>query len=109
MISRYYLKFVALIIIVLCLMQPLACFEHPCASCLGALDTSNTHDAPGDRTHNHDQDNCDSSVCCAEYVNMNDRTIVVYSPVISKLAPFEKHQQLPDIVASIYIPPRHVS
>jgi hypothetical protein len=103
------MKIVALIILIVSLLQPLACFAHPCDSCLGNVDTANTSGTSGSHSHNHDADDCDSSVCCAEYVTMDSEITVKFAPLVSALVTTERYQKLPTVVMPIFIPPQNLT
>lgn len=59
--------------------------------------------------HNQDVDNCDSTVCCAQYVSLNSWFAVVYAPLVSVFVTFEPYQKLPDVVIPIFIPPQNLA
>jgi hypothetical protein len=103
------MKIVALIILLLSLLQPLACFAHPCDSCLGNVDAADTSDTSGNPSHNNDADNCESSVCCAEYVNPDSGVTLKYAPLVSVLVMTERYQKLPTVVIPIFIPPQNLA
>ena len=106
MVSVPYMKALSLIILLLCLLQPLACFGHPCDSCLGNPDIVDTPGKSGSIPHNHDADSCDSTVCCAEYINRNSGFTVVYAPLVSLVVTPEQYQELPMVVIPIFVPPQ---
>jgi hypothetical protein len=109
---RIEMKIAALIILVLFLLQPLACFAHPCDSCLGkpdSADTSGTTGTTGSSTHSQDADNCDSTFCCAVYLHDDTRAAIIYLPLVSALFPPERSQKLPKIVIPIFIPPQKLA
>ncbi len=100
------MKTVALIVLLLCLLQPLACYAHPCASCLDYPDTEDTSGKSGNHSHDQDTDSCDSTVCCAEYVNLSPDNTVIYAPLVSVVVTPETFQKLPKIVIPIFVPPQ---
>lgn len=102
------MKAVSFIILMLCLLQPLACFAQPCSSCLRASDTVDISDEAGDHSAQHDSDDCASTLCCAEYILQNIINAVSYAPVISRTVAFEQLQRLPRIVIPIFIPPQNL-
>ena len=57
--------------------------------------------------HNQDVDNCDATVCCAQYVSLTDWVAVVYTPLVTMFVPFERYQKLPDVVIPIFSPPQN--
>jgi hypothetical protein len=103
------MKIVALIILIVSLLQPLACFAHPCESCLGNVDTADTSGTSGSNSHNQDIDSCDSTVCCAEYVPMDSEITIKYAPLVSVLVATERYQKLPTVVIPIFIPPQNLA
>lgn len=109
MVLKKFKKIIALIILILCLLQPLVCFSHPCASGLGCLDTMETSETSENDTHNQNADNCDLTVCCAEYVNSIDSIGAAYDPLVSVFATPERESMLPKIVMPIFIPPQILS
>lgn len=100
------MKMIALIILLLSLLQPLACFAHPCDSCLGNTDTENTSDKTEKQTHHHDSDNCDSTVCCAVYIELHSDSTPNYAPLVSIIITPEWHQKLQEVVFPIFVPPQ---
>ena len=100
------MKMLALIIIVLCLLQPVACFAHPCDSSLGSPVAADTSGKTGCPSHNQDADSCDSTVCCAECIYLNPGISVVYAPLVSLLVTPEKYKKLPKVIIPIFVPPQ---
>ena len=103
------MKAVSLLILALYLLQPLACFTHPCDSCLGNPDTVDTSGTSGNNSHIQDADSCDSTVCCAVYVNLNSEITVMYAPLVSVIDTHERYQELPNVVMPIFIPPQNLA
>lgn len=103
------MKVVALIILALCLLQPLVCFAHPCESGLGSVDMVDTADGSGGHSHNQDSDSCDSTVCCAECIQLHSGITLTYAPLVSVLRVPERHQNLPQVVIPIFVPPQSFS
>jgi hypothetical protein len=102
-----YMKMVSLIIVVLYLLQPLACFAHPCDSCLGNQDIVDTTGNSKSHTHSQNADNCDSTFCCADYVVQLTGITVNYTPLVSSFVMPERYNKLPTIVIPIFIPPQN--
>ena len=100
------MKTMALLILMLCLLQPVACFAYPCDSSLGAPDTVDSSGKSGCPSHNQDADSCDSTVCCAEFTHLNDGISVAYAPLVSLLVTPEKYQKLPKVIIPIFVPPQ---
>ena len=93
----------------LCLLQPLAVFTHPCASCLdiqGSVDTSGNS---GSHSHNQDVDVSDSTICCEENVYLNSLITVIYAPLVSVIVLPERYQELPNVVIPIFVPPQSLA
>lgn len=103
------MKAISIIILMLCLLQPLVCFAHPCSSTLDAPDTVDISDTSGETPSHHDSDNCDSTVCCAEYIGQSFSTTVAYAPIISVTAAPEQFKKLPRVVIPIFIPPQNLT
>ena len=103
------MKTVALIILMLCLLQPLVCFAHPCESCFGAADIADSSEGSGQQSHNHDADSCDTTVCCAECLHMGCGITLVYAPLVSPFRVPEPNQYLPQVVIPIFVPPQSLS
>lgn len=101
------MKAISIIILMLCLLQPLVCFAHPCTSCLDASDTVDVSDSADAATPHHDSDNCDSTVCCAEFIGQSFTASIVYAPVISVASTPEQFKRLPRVVIPIFIPPQN--
>lgn len=108
MLPKQYVRIVSVIILVLCLLQPLACFSHPCATCLDKSDKSDTSETHETHTHNQDADNCDLTVCCAEYLNYSNKYLVAYKPFISVTVTIEQSHELSKVVFPIYVPPQNL-
>lgn len=102
------MKLIVLIIILLSLLQPPACFAHPCNSCLGNLDTEDTSGKSGSQTHNHDSDSCDFNVCCAVYIDLRSVTLN-YEPLVSTIVTPEWYQKMQEIVLPIFVPPQSLA
>ena len=100
------MKAVACILLILCLLQPLACFAHPCDSCLGSADITGSSGEPGRHSYDHDADSCDTAVCCAECLYSTSGITLIYAPLVSELLIPERHENLPQIVIPIFVPPQ---
>jgi hypothetical protein len=103
------MKIVALIILIVSLLQPLACFARPCDSCLGNVDAADTSGTSGSHSHKHDADSCDSTICCAEYESLDSGITIKYAPLVSVLVTTERYQELPMVVIPIFIPPQNLA
>jgi hypothetical protein len=100
------MKTMALLILMLCLLQPFACFAHPCDSSLGnpvAVDSSGNS---GSHSHNHDGDKCDSSICCADYIFQSTGVVVIYAPLVSVIVPPTRFQKMLTVIIPIVVPPQ---
>jgi len=102
------MRMVALIIVVMFLLQPLACFSHPCDSCLGGNDLVDTSETSANHTHDQNTDSCDSTVCCAEYAPLDSGAALLYQPLVSALITNERRSRLPSVVIPIFIPPQNL-
>jgi hypothetical protein len=103
------MKTVSLIILVLCLLQHLASFAHPCATCLdiqGSVDTSGNS---GSHSHNQDAEFCDSTICGEENVYLNSLITVIYAPLVSIIVVPARCQKLPKVVIPIFVPPQSLA
>jgi hypothetical protein len=109
MAAGKHMKFVALIILVLSLLQPPACFAHPCESCLGNPDCADTSGTFGSDANSQDADDCDSTFCCAVYMHPDTGIAVAYTPLVSTLVAPERHHTLPKVVIPIFIPPQNLA
>jgi hypothetical protein len=103
------MKIISLIILVLFLLQPPACFAHPCDSCLGNPDSANTSGTSDSHSHSQDADHCDSTFCCAVYIQPDSRITAGYAPLVSLLVAPEQHHALPKVVIPIFIPPQNLA
>ncbi len=103
-----HMKTVSLIILLMFLLQPLACFDHPCDSCMGNADTIDTS-GTSSHSHHQDADGCDLTVCCAEYINLHSGIAVIYAPLVSVIIPRERYQKLPNVIRPIFVPPQSIS
>lgn len=103
------MKTMSLILLVLSLLQPLACFAHPCDSCLGHTDIVDTSGNPQSPSHSQDADNCDSTFCCAYYIIQLPEIAVNYAPLVSTFVMPERYQKLPTVVIPIFIPPQNLA
>jgi hypothetical protein len=70
------------------------------------MDTSGS---PGSHSHNQDADNCDTTICCAEYINISSGITISYTPLVTALVVPERYQKLPIIVLPIFIPPQNLA
>ena len=103
------MKTLSLIILMLCLLQPLAGFTHPCASCLdiqGSVDTSGNS---GSHSHNKDADVCDSTISGEENMYLNSVITVIYAPLVSIIVVPECYQKLPKVFIPIFVPPQSLA
>lgn len=100
---------VSLIILVLYLLQPLACFTSPCDSSLGSTDIVDTSGHSGSDSHSHDGDNCESNICCVDAVFPCFVDMIPYAPLVSLYVVPERDQQLPSVVIPIFIPPQNLA
>jgi hypothetical protein len=91
------------------LLQAPVCFAHPCESSPGHPDSADTSGQSGSHTHDQDSDNCDSTVCCAEYVSLDSVITINYTPLVSVSIPSGQYQKLPPVVIPIFIPPQNQS
>jgi hypothetical protein len=91
------------------LLQPLACFAHPCASCLGHSDIFDSSSNSNYDTHGQDNDNCESSICCADYTVQLPEIMLSYAPLISSFVLIEQYHKLPLIILPIFIPPQNLA
>jgi hypothetical protein len=93
----------------LCLLQPLAGFTHPCAFCLdiqGSVDTSGNS---GSHSHNQDAEVCDSTICGEENVYLNSFIAVIYAPLVSLIVIPGSYQKLPKVFIPIFVPPQSLA
>jgi hypothetical protein len=104
-----YMKTVSLIILMLSLLQPLAGFAHPCASCLGIQCSVDTSGNFGSHPHNQDAEVCDSTICGEENVYLNSLITVIYAPLVSVIVVPERCQELPKVVIPIFVPPQSLT
>ncbi|MEI6704308.1 MAG: hypothetical protein WCL71_12355 [Deltaproteobacteria bacterium] len=103
------MKTMALIILLLFLLQPLACFAHSCDSCLGNPDIVDTSGKSEGNPHNQDADICDSTVCYEESIKPSTGITVIYTPLVSVIAPPERYTKLLKVVMPIFVPPQNVA
>jgi len=103
------MKIVSLIILLLCLLQPMACFAYPCDSCPGNPDIEDVPAKSGSHSHSQDVDSCDSTVCCEEIISSNTGNTVIYAPLISVITMPERNQKLLKLVIPIFVPPQNLS
>jgi hypothetical protein len=93
----------------LCLLQPLAGFTHPFASCLDIQDSMDTSGNSGSHSHNQDADVSDSTTCCEENVYLNSEITVIYAPLVSVIVTPERYQKLPKVFIPIFVPPQSLA
>ena len=103
------MKTLSIIILLLYLLQPLACFALPCDSCLGNTDTADTSGKSGSHSQNQDLDSCDTTVCCEENICHTSGINVVYAPLVLVISMFSRYQELPNVVIPIFVPPQSLS
>jgi hypothetical protein len=103
------MKMVSLLILVLYLLLPLACFAHPCDSCLDNPDTADSSGKSGSHSHSQDADSCDTTICCEEYINLSSEITIIYAPLVSAIVTHECYQRLPKVVIPIFVPPQSLA
>lgn len=103
------MKSVSLLIILVYLLLPLACFAYPCDSYLDSQDTADSSGKSGSHSNSQDADNCDSTTCCAEYTSKNALLNVIYQPLVSVNLPPKRYQKLPEVVIPIFVPPQSLT
>jgi hypothetical protein len=103
------MKAMALIILLLYLLQPLACLAHSCDLFSGNPDTMETPGKSGNNPHNQDADSCDSTNCCEENIYLNAEISVIYSPLVTVIIIHERYQELPKVVIPIFVPPQRLA
>lgn len=103
------MKMVSLIFLVIYLLQPLACFAHPCDSYLSTPDFTNSTGKSENPSHHHDSDNCETTSCCAVCIFPAYEIIINYSPLVSIFVASERHQKLPTVDLPIFVPPQSLS
>jgi hypothetical protein len=102
------MKTMALIILLLFLLQPLACFAHSCDSFQGKPDIVDTSGKSEGNPHNQDADVCDSTVCCEGNIYLNSQITVIYAPLVSIVATPERNTKLLKVVMPIFVPPQNL-
>ncbi|MDD2898680.1 MAG: hypothetical protein PHI31_08185 [Desulfuromonadaceae bacterium] len=105
--SARHIKSVTLIIILMFLLQPFACFTHPCISCLNHQAFADSSGKAGDHPSTEDPDGCDSTVCCAMFVQTVCEVSLKYAPLVTVDVAFIRYPKLPTVVLPIFIPPQN--
>ena len=102
------MKTMSLIILVLCLLQPLAGFANPCASCLNNQLTADNSGNAGAVPIHQDADTTDCTDCCDENVYLKSGVTVKYVPLaLPIIAPALNNKQL-KVVIPIFVPPQNL-
>lgn len=109
------MKITSLILILIYLLLPVLCLAHPCSS-LGELAHQDTAieftSGQSDEcpvNHNNDNDNCETSCCCAEQIITSTLLKVLYPTLTDRILPYEPHLALPGFIDRIFIPPQNIS
>jgi hypothetical protein len=103
------MKTMALIILLLFLLHPLACFAHSCDSFSGNPSTEDTSGKSGVHPNNQDADIYDSTVCYEESINPGTGITVIYAPRVSVIATPEENTKLNKVVMPIFVPPQNLA
>jgi hypothetical protein len=101
------MKCICLILLVLYLLLPMACFAHPCASCLGLPDSADTSET-GHQSQSHQADSCDTSVCCGACLINSFAKVTFNAPLVVMTVTPEQYKMLPEIVMPIIVPPQNI-
>lgn len=100
------MRCICIILLVMYLLVPMACFAHPCASCLGIPDSADTSDT-GHHSQSHQTDSCDTSVCCGAYLITSFAFGALYAPLVVTTVTPEQYKMLPEVVMPIIVPPQN--
>jgi hypothetical protein len=100
---------VALLLILITLWMPVACFAHPCAIYSEPYQSTiaNTLTLADQCPMPHDLDDCDSTCCCAGYVVQPMQHTVNYNPALSSHSFIHSNPFLPMLLTRIFIPPQN--
>jgi hypothetical protein len=102
------MKLVSIILLIIYLILPAACFGHPCelpsvhAQHICAL-ASDAGDFPADL----DTDSCETTCCCAVYVPLSTTIVKASAEHTSRQLPYEPHLALPRLIDRIFVPPQN--
>jgi hypothetical protein len=100
------MKVVALIILMLFLLQPLASVAFPCATCSDRPVATDTSDTSGSHSHSQDVDSCGSHDCGDDCIKLSSAITVIYAPLVVETRKPERNHDVPNVVMPIFIPPQ---
>ncbi len=101
---------VSIILILITLLMPVACFAHLCDTGAAAPHASAEAgvEQPDHCPVPHDSDDCDSTCCCAGYRPQPLFADLRYAPVVTTLHPADIVPFLAEILTRIYVPPQNL-
>ena len=103
------MKTVSLIILVLCLLQPLASFTHPCAVCMAHQGDVETSDTSGAMPINQNTPLNDCTTYCDDTIYLQSDITVINVPLVSVIIKPERHTKLLKVVMPIFVPPQNLA
>lgn len=98
-----------MMLIAIVLLAPVACFSHPCDGnhAAAAAEMQRELASSDGCPVQHEVDFCETSCCCADYVERAPFTGVAYSPDIRRNLIPPRITALPDVPDRIYVPPQN--
>ncbi|GFO56957.1 hypothetical protein GMSM_39640 [Geomonas sp. Red276] len=99
----------AILLIMVVLLTPVACFAHPCTDFHAATDSEVQLQlfSPEQGPPQLEADCCETSCCCADYLQLAPLSTVAYSPAISRNRIPALIAVLPQVSSEIYVPPKN--
>ena len=104
-----YKNLTAIVLIMIVLLSPVACFAHPCIASHAVstteiqLQLASSEQCP----IQHEVDFCETSCCCADYVQLLPFPGVAYSPDITRNHIHPRIAYLPKVPDRIFVPPQN--
>lgn len=104
-----YKNLTAIVLIMIVLLSPVACFAHPCTANHTVSKTAVQLQlaSPEQCPLQQEADFCETTCCCADYVQLSPFSGVTYSPDITRNHILPRIAYLPAVPDKIYVPPQN--
>ena len=103
------MKTISLIILVLCLLQPLAGLANPCDLCMNNQITVDNSGSTGAVPIHQDYDITDFTDCYDENIYLKTEVKILYAPLVSSIFTPLLNNELLKVVMPIFVPPQNLT